>query len=156
MLQYPIMADEYFMYGLFAVIVILLLWIIRLELRLARLVRGGSGKSLEEHILLAKKGVEELGAARSEIENYLVHLHNRLKRSVSRVETMRFNPFRGDGSGGNQSFVTAFLDEDGNGVILSGLHTREKVNVYAKPVKNFMSEIQLSDEEQEILERVKK
>ncbi len=150
------MTNEYLMYGLFAAILILLLWIIRLEVKFSRLARGASGKSLEEHILYAKKGVEELSAARSEIENYLVHLHNRVKRGLSRVETMRFNPFRGDGSGGNQSFVMALLDEEGNGVILSGLHTREKVNVYAKPVKNFASEIQLSDEEQEVLERVKK
>lgn len=150
------MADEFLMYGLFAVVVVLILWIIRLEVRLSRFLRGGNGRSLEEHILHAKKGVEGLETARKEMEEYLVHMHNRLKKSLSRVETMRFNPFRGDGSGGNQSFVTVLLDEDGNGVVLSGLYSREKVNVYAKPVKNFVSEIQLSEEEQEILERVKK
>lgn len=154
--QYPNMTNEFLMYGLMIAIAILLVWVVRLEMRLSRLMRGGAGKSLEEHILFAKKGVEELGAARREIEDYLVHLHNRLKKSLSRVETMRFNPFKGDGSGGNQSFVTALLDEDGNGVVLSGLYSREKVNVYAKPVKNFISEIQLSDEEQEVLEKVKK
>lgn len=150
------MNEQAIFYILAGAIVALLGWIVRLEVRLARLLRGGNGKSLEEHIHFAKSGVEELRTSREEMEKYLAHLHERLQKGVSRVETLRFNPFKGDGSGGNQSFVTAFLDDTGNGVILSGIYSREKVNVYAKPVKNFSSEIQLSDEEQEVLEKVKK
>ena len=152
----PHMDERNILFVLGGVIVLLVLWIVRLEVRLARLMRGGHGKSLEEHIRFAKQGVEELRIAKKEVENFLAELHERVRKGVSRVETLRFNPFRGDGSGGNQSFVTALLDDHGNGVILSGIYSREKVNVYAKPVKEFASEIQLSDEEREVLERIRK
>jgi hypothetical protein len=145
-----------FLYVLAALSIILIAWIIRLEVRLKRLLAGKDGKSLESSILAIKNGVEELYLARKNSDVEYADLRGRLRRSVQRVETMRFNPFRGTGSGGNQSFVTAFADEDGNGVIVSGIYARDNVSVYAKPIKTFSSEFNLSDEEKEVLEKIKK
>lgn len=143
------------LYILIALIVILVGWIVRLEVRINRLLAGKDGKSLEDSILSIKNGVNELHAARKAAESNIRDLRVRLQRSVQRVHTMRFNPFKGTGSGGNQSFVTAFADEDGNGVIVSGLYARENVSVYAKPIANFASEYNLSDEEKEVLMRIR-
>lgn len=144
------------LYVLLGLAIILIAWIIRLEIRLKRLLAGKDGKSLEESILTIKNGVEELRLARKNSDVQYADLRGRLRRSIQRVETIRFNPFRGTGAGGNQSFVTALADEDGNGVIVSGIYARENVSVYAKPVKAFVSEFTLSDEEKEVLEKIKK
>ena len=43
------------------------------------------------------------------------------------------------------------MDEDGNGVVISGLYSRDKVGVYAKPLSKFSSEHELSTEEIEAI-----
>lgn len=97
----------------------------------------------------------ELKSFRNELESYLATVEKRLKKSVQSVHTVRFNPFKGTGGGGNQSFATAFLTEDGDGVIVSSLYSREHVSVFSKPVKGHGSEYELSDEEREALEKAK-
>jgi hypothetical protein len=150
------MDKDIFFYVLLALAVVLIVWVVRLEIRITRLLSGKNGKSLEESILSIKNGVEELRIAQKNSDIRYADLRERLRRSIQRIETLRFNPFKGSGSGGNQSFVTALADEDGNGVIVSGLYARDNVSVYAKPIKTFSSEFNLSDEEKEILARIKK
>lgn len=149
------MSEDTFLYILPILAVVLIGWIIRLEVRMKNLLAGKDGKSLEESILSIKKGVDELHLARKNSDLQYSDLRARLKRSIQHVETTRFNPFKGTGSGGNQSFVTAFADEDGNGVVVSGLYARDNVSVYAKPLKAFRSEFNLSDEEKGVLEKIK-
>ena len=64
-----------------------------------------------------------------------------------------FNPFPDQGS--NQSFAIGMLDEEGNGLVISSLYSRERISVFAKPVKNGKSEYELSTEEKEALEKAK-
>jgi len=47
------------------------------------------------------------------------------------------------------------LNEVGDGVVLSSLYSRERMSVFAKPVKAGKSEFELSDEEKEVLARAK-
>jgi organic radical activating enzyme len=81
----------------------------------------------------------------------LRELDGRIKRKLHGAKTLRFNPFAGTGSGGNQSFATALLDEEGDGVVISTLYSREKMSVFAKPIKHRTSEFDLTDEEKEVL-----
>jgi Protein of unknown function (DUF4446) len=76
-----------------------------------------------------------------------------VKDSVRKVKTVRFNPFAGTGVGGNQSFSTALLNEHGDGVIISALHSRERVAVFAKPISNYQSEYELTAEEKSLLSK---
>ena len=63
---------------------------------------------------------------------------------------------KGDGSGGNQSFATGFLSEEKNGVIISSMYSRDHVSVFAKPIKNFISEQgELTAEEKDALNHAK-
>ena len=89
------------------------------------------------------------------MEEYLLSVEKRLKKSVQSVSTVRFNPFKGTGSGSNQSFSTTFLNEERDGVIISSLYSREHISVYSKPVVKGASEYELSDEEKESLEKAK-
>lgn len=141
-------------YALVALTVLLALcafWILRLELRLRRLVRGKSGYDLEGTIVHIHARQKEHELFRTEIEAYLTQVERRLARSVSEVKTVRFNPFKGTGMGGNQSFATALLNEDGDGVILSSLYARDHVSMFAKPIIRYTSEHELTGEEQAVL-----
>jgi hypothetical protein len=132
-------------------IVILLVWIILLELRLKKLFRGARASSLE--LLLAKnqQDIGKLFTRQTEIDSKLVSLDNRMQKKIGTARTLRFNPFQGTGAGGNQSFATALLDESGNGVVLSTLYSREKLSIFAKPIKNNASEYELTEEETRVL-----
>jgi hypothetical protein len=101
------------------------------------------------------KDMNEFDTFRSELEKYLQSVESRLKTSIRGLHTIRFNPFQGDGSGGFQSFATAFLNEEGTGIIISSIHARDRMSVYAKPISKFISEFELTEEEQEALSKAK-
>jgi hypothetical protein len=142
---------EILVYSLAAVALLMALWIITLELRLKRLLRGRGGKSLEDAIGALGKDVQSLFDYRDSMTSYLGNADERIKRSVQGVETVRFNPFAD--TGGKQSFSTAILSESGDGVVLSGIHARGETRLYAKPVKGFASEHELIDEERRVIEQ---
>jgi len=123
------------------------------EWRMSRLLRGKSGKTLEGVIIRNSSDIEKFKEFRTELEAYLETVERRLGQSVRGVGTVRFNPFKGTGAGGNTSFATAFLDEKENGVVLSTLYARERVGVYAKPIKGGTSEHELTEEEKEAVKQ---
>ena len=131
--------------------VLLVAWIFILEQRLKKLTSGKDGASLESTIAENKHALEELFELRDDVKNEMGRLNQRIKKKLHGVKMIRFNPFHGTGTGGNQSFAAALLDEEGNGVVLSTLYSREKVSVFAKPVVNRTSEFELTDEEREVL-----
>jgi hypothetical protein len=49
--------------------------------------------------------------------------------------------------GGHLSYSAAFLDEAGDGVVLSAINGRSETRSYAKPVRGGHSDHNLSDEE---------
>ncbi len=129
--------------GIFSfVLIAIVLW---LAYRLDVLTRGGNGKSLESTITTLASRIQKLethaGAATEGLKNHEI----RIRRAVSGVSVKRFDPFQN--AGGQQSFSTALLNETGDGVVISGIHARDGVRVYAKEVKNFSSERELSEEE---------
>lgn len=129
--------------------------LIRTITRMKNLVRGKGAISLEDSVVSLDRDAKEMIKFRGELEHYLESVEMRLKRSIQGVHTLRFNPFKGNGGGGNQSFATALLNERGDGVILSSLYSRDHVSVFSKPVKGFASEYELSEEELESLVRAK-
>lgn len=149
--------DELTIIYIGSVIVVLLVgWIIRLEIRIRRLLLGKDAKSLEESIVEAKKNIEDLNEFEKNVMNHFVSVEKRLKKSVQAVDTIRYNPFKGTGEGGNQSFVTSFLSEAGNGVVISSLYSRDRVSVFSKPIQKFSSTFDLTEEEKQSLENSKK
>jgi hypothetical protein len=142
-------------YILLGLIVLLALWIIYLEIRIKKLLMGKNGKSLEDSILSLKDGWNDYSQFKKDSIEYLKNIEARLKRSLQAVETVRFNPFKGTGSGGNQSFATAFINEKGDGVVISSLYSREHISVFSKPLKKFQSEFETSQEERSAISNAK-
>ena len=142
--------------ALSTVLIFLVVWIMQLEKRIKNFTRGKDGKSLENSMVMLKSGQDDLIKFRKDMEQYLIGVEKRLRRSNQSIETIRFNPFKGSGSGGNQSFATAFLNEDGDGLIMSSLYARDRVSIFSKPIKEFTSEFELSDEEKKAIQDAKK
>lgn len=137
-----------------AISLIIIVWLLLLERKIKRMLPGSS-KTLEESIAHLDKGVKEFEKFQKESIAYLETVEKRLQRSIRGVETLRFNPFQGRGEGGNQSFTTAFLNEKGDGVVITSLYSRERVSVFSKPIQHFTSEHELSGEEKEAIARAR-
>lgn len=140
---------------LLVAILILIGFIFHLNNKLKKFLIGKSSGNIDESIDSVKTSITELERFRSELEKYLVTVEKRLKKSVQAVHTVRFNPFKGTGSGGNQSFATAFLNEENDGVVISSIYSREHTSVFSKPVKGASSEYELSGEEKEAIQSAK-
>jgi hypothetical protein len=134
--------------AIFGIIIIVMAgFIVYLHRKLNRFLSDSHAVGLDSSIVDIKRSIRELELFRNELEKYLVNVENRLKRSVQSVHTVRFNPFKGTGSGGNQSFATAFLNEENDGVVISSLYSRDHVSIFSKPIKAGASEYELSGEE---------
>ena len=132
-------------------LIILVVWVVILERRINKLLNGKNGSSLEDTIMGNSNSIQTLFQFRDEVHTELAKIDARMKKKLQGAKTKRFNPFAGTGTGGNQSFATALLDETGDGVVLSTLYSREKVSIFAKPIKNRTSEFELTEEEKEVL-----
>lgn len=141
--------------GLGALILLSLVLIIHFEIRLRKLLRGTRAQNLEDSIALVERDIQALKKFRGEATGYLEKVEKRLGQSIQGVATVRFNPFKGNGEGGSQSFASSFITEKGDGLILSSLHTRDRVSVFAKPIKNYVSEFELTGEEKEAIAKAK-
>ncbi len=141
------------MYALMGVIIALALWVMRQERRLNKFFYGKDAKSLEDTVVNIKEGIERLDVSQKDTAEYLKAFDQKLQKSIRAVETVRFNPFKDSGS--NQSFATAFLNQEGDGVLISSLYSRERVSIYAKPIKRLASSYELSEEERGALQNAK-
>ena len=73
--------------------------------------------------------------------------------ALQRVALVRFNPYHD--TVGEYSFTVALLDENGTGLLLTGLYHRDQSRVYAKEVRAFASDQELMDEEREAIEQAR-
>ena len=124
-------------------------WMITTEKRLKRFFLGKKAKDLEDTIVTLENEMAKLKKAQEISEKEISILHTKLKKSIRGLETIRFNPFPDQGS--NQSFAIGMLDEEGDGVVISSLYSRERMSIFAKPVKKHKSTYELTDEEKEAL-----
>ena len=147
------MSISILVYILSSVIVILLIWIGLTEYRFKKFFAGTKARNLEEVMIELGSQMKELKNTQEAINNHLVKVDSRLDKSIRSVETIRFNPFLDAGS--NQSFAISFLNDEGNGVVMSSLYARDRMSIFAKPIINGKSDFELSTEEKEVLEKSK-
>jgi hypothetical protein len=140
------------------VIVLALSWVVwTMHKKLQRFLIGGTSENLPESLTTIDTSIKDLESFKKELQTYLATVEMRLKKSVQGVHTVRFNPFAGStGSGGNQSFATAFINEQGNGVVISSLYARDHVSIFAKPIMKGTSDFELSEEEVQAVKEAQK
>lgn len=146
--------ETYIIVGVGIIILLLLFWIIRLEIKLKKLL-GSKNGSLDDIISMIRKDTEILKKHAEKTNEKLEIVDKKLKKTVSGNETVRFNPFKGTGSGSNQSFATALINSEGDGVVISSIYSRDHLSVFSKPVKDSSSEYELTPEEKTALQKAK-
>lgn len=132
---------------LFILAAVLGIWLLGLSLVLYKLFKlfGRLTQGVEED--LAKRGF-------AEAKKRLDALEADGRSHVQKVALVRFNPFKE--LGGDHSFSLAILDGKDSGVVITGLHTRDRTRVYMKAINRGKAEYELSSEERRALSLAQK
>jgi len=109
------------------------------------LVKGAPSGNLEKILENILKQGKLTKSEVTEIKRQLQRLKKNEQGCFQRVGLIRFNPF--SDLGGDQSFSLAILDDNNQGLVITGLHSRQTTRVYAK-LLNGKKAVKLSNEEQ--------
>ncbi|MCR4334221.1 MAG: DUF4446 family protein [Patescibacteria group bacterium] len=143
--------------SLIILLITLAFWLIYLQLKINKLLLGTGSKNIGDSLVHIDNNLKDVAKFRIELEEYLRTVEKRVRKSTQGIHTVRFNPFKGTGDGSNQSFATALINQEGNGVVFSSIYSRDRVSVFSKPLIAHKSEFELSKEELDaISEAVKK
>ena len=116
--------------------------------------RAFSQGSREDVLTLLHRHVDEVRELRGDVSRLREHgygLRDMLAGCISRVHTVRYDAF--DDMGGHLSFSSAFLDEHGDGMVITAIAGRADTRVYAKSVRAGASRHNLSEEEEHAIRR---
>lgn len=119
-----------------------------------REVLGEHGRAdLVAHGVATRERADQLSAEIDEIARSLLErmeaVEGRLEGAVTRASVLRYDAF--NETSGRQSSSVALLDERGNGVVISAILQRDQARVYAKPLRDGRSELELSPEERDAI-----
>ena len=122
--------------------------------RFSFLVKDAKGKSLlarlNQVLALEKKNEKKA----EDLSRAIEKLEKEAELSVRKVGLVRFNPF--NETGGDHSFSAALLNTKDTGIVLTGLHTRERTRLYLKSIQKGKSKYDLSKEEGKAIEKARK
>lgn len=147
----------YIMIILFIAVVVLFIMVIiafkslnRLESRYRKFMRGVDNKNLEELIIGYLDKVDKVEENSNNMRELYKALDSRLKGCVQKVSMVRYRAFEDVGS--DLSFSISLLDQNNDGVIITGIYGRNESTTYAKPVDMGISRYDLSEEEKQVLQ----
>ena len=117
-------------------------------------MNGFGENNIEELLETCIDKVNQVSIKNKEIESDINNIERNLIQCVQKVGIVRYNAF--DNVGSDLSFSIAMLDNNDDGVILSGIYSRDSSSSYAKPVVGGKSRYTLSAEEVQALDIAKK
>ncbi len=132
-----------------ALVIILAVQNIILQKRYKKIFKSNKGYSLEGVLKDYLKKVDKIEKDTEDLASNLLKIKEDSFCMIQKTAIKRYNPFSDTGS--DQSFTISLLDGKNNGILLTGLHFREGVRVYAKPIENGQTKHQLSEEEAQVL-----
>ncbi len=116
-----------------------------LDHKVVVLTKGQNGASLEDVIRGCIQSVEAIEKRNELLMQHASLLHEKVSHAIRNVETIRYKAY--DQNGSNQSFSVALVNEKGNGVVISSLHSHDRMSTFAKPIQNYESTYDLTEEE---------
>jgi hypothetical protein len=142
--------------GLSVAVVVLLFWNVILyrrwkqfNRRWHQLMQGTEGQSLETILHENLRRLAYMDETLKAQGNHLQHLQSQTDQCLQHVGLVRFDAF--EDVGGQQSFSLAFMNVGRDGIVLSGIHSRNDIRVYAKSLDKGQSSVDLSDEEKQAI-----
>ncbi|MBI5035201.1 MAG: DUF4446 family protein [Chloroflexi bacterium] len=118
------------------------------------LMTGRGGADLEATLMDFVARMDQVERLAHGMDSRVAGVEVKLPYLIQHVGVIRFNPF--SDKGGDQSFVMAILDDHADGAVISALHSRMDVRVYAKPVIGGQSTYTLTTEEKDAIARAMK
>lgn len=134
---------------LFIIVISLMVTTRKLKKKYKRLTRGVNNKNLEELIISKFNEVDKASAKADKAINQCKIIKDEIKGCVNKVSVIRYKAFSDIGS--DLSFSIAILDSYNDGVIITGIYSRQDSITYAKPVDKGISRYELSEEETYVL-----
>jgi hypothetical protein len=136
--------------GLILIVVILWLGVVASRLRKLKVAHhkliGDTGVANMED---AMQAIHERIATMDHKQNsqgvQMAQHERRLSSLKGKISVHRFNAFSDSGS--DLSFSVAFVNEEQDGVVITGIHGREQMFLYAKPIDKGQSAYMLTPEE---------
>jgi hypothetical protein len=115
----------------------------------AKIMKGAEGKDIEDLMLSIQERLSHIEGQGNMDHQEIQAIKEKMIHLKAKVGILRYNAFSDQGS--DLSFSLAIVDEKLNGVVISGLHSREESLVYAKPLKEGQSRYALSPEEKQAI-----
>jgi hypothetical protein len=131
------------------IIIIFGIFLLKLLSQVKTLSQGKSGSSLESILLENNTLLRENQKKLHDQEQEIQKIQKDSLKNVQNIGVIRFNPFKE--TGGSQSFALALTNKENSGVVISSLYSRDRINVFAKPIIQGVSEYTLTKEEQEAI-----
>lgn len=142
--------------GLSALLLIVILLVIILMVRISRInkryrniVGNTTIENVDDLLITLQNKVDQLQGQNKEQAEAISGIRLIMRTMKSNLSIKRYNAFSNQGS--DLSFSVAILDEQQDGVVLTGIHSREESYLYAKPVEKGESSYTLSPEEKEVI-----
>lgn len=130
----------------------LFVWVIALTSKFGKLksayrkLLGETGvTNLEAVMGTLHNRMAEIGERQSMQQSTIQQQERRLTAMKGRVSVHRFNAFADSGS--DLSFSVAIVNDEQDGVVITGIHGREQTFLYAKPIDKGQSTYLLTPEE---------
>ncbi|REK60989.1 MAG: DUF4446 domain-containing protein [Cohnella sp.] len=101
--------------------------------------------ALEDVLELLHRQVSDVRQRQDELNDRLAKQDKRLTSLKGRVGVHRFNAFSDTGS--DLSFSVAIVNDQQDGVVITGIHSRDQAFLYAKPLDKGQSAYMLTPEE---------
>ena len=151
--------SDYILLGLAAAVLLLLVYIIILSVKQAKLnkkykkfMTGASGENLEGQIIARFADIDNLKTDTKSINEELTKVKENLLVTYQKVGVVKYDAFRE--MGGKLSFVLALLDKNNNGILLNSVHSsREGCYTYLKEIIKGESFLELSEDERKALDQ---
>lgn len=135
---------------LFIILMITLKSLSNLENKYRKFMRGVDTKNIEDLIIGYLDKIDESKKETDHMKELYEKLNLRLNSCVQKVSIVRYRAFEDVGS--DLSFSIALLDENNDGVIITGIYGRNESTTYAKPIDRGISRYDLSQEEKHVLQ----
>ncbi|RJX36621.1 DUF4446 family protein [Paenibacillus pinisoli] len=159
--------DEWYLDPIFIITVVLALFVLLLFIRVLALgsklkklrkqylaVMGDTGiTNIEEVVVDLKIQLDEQREMIDRMQGELKSVQTTLPQMKTKLGIHRYNAFSDGGS--DLSFSIAIVNEEKDGAVFSGLHSRESTYVYAKPVEKGESPYPLTPEERKAMQEAK-
>lgn len=153
-----LISDQIFVIiGIFAVLVIwLLIWnfvqgakLRKMRRKYEMMMRGTGVEDLESLLVSLKVQLDGVEDAHQQQQRQLQQLEAIIPKQKAKIGIKRYNPYAEQGS--DLSFSVAIVNDARDGVVITGLYSRDGSYVYAKPIQQGNSTYSLSPEEVEAI-----